>query len=129
VTEQPGYDEVEAARAYGDMVNAPLRPETIAALNERLASGDYPVTLVPRRQAADFYEDDEDPAKIRAAFEVGPHGFTVPLDRVEITYATRATTYAQALLAELGIHAPTSEAELDALIERACRLIQDAAED
>ena len=89
------------------MVNTPLRPETIAALNEWLASGDYPVTLVGYEAAR----------------------FTAPPGRIEITYATRATTYDQAVLAELGIHAPTSEAELDALIERASRLIQDATED
>jgi hypothetical protein len=126
MTETPDYDEAEAARTYRDKVNAPLRPETIAALNERLASGDYPVRHVPRKQGADFYEEDEDLAKIRAAFEAGPPRFTVPPGRIEITYATRATTYEQEVLAELGIHAPTSETELDALIERVSRLIDDA---
>ena len=106
MSEQPDRDEA-TNHTYRDKVNAPLRPETIAALNERLASGDYPVTLIGCEAA----------------------GFTAPPDRIEITYATRATTYAQEVLAELGIRAPTSETELDALIERVSRLIQDAAED
>lgn len=34
--------ERDDGRSYGKAVNAPLSPETIAALNERLASGNYP---------------------------------------------------------------------------------------
>jgi hypothetical protein len=34
--------EQDGADSYAAMVNAPLRPETIKALRERLASGDYP---------------------------------------------------------------------------------------
>jgi hypothetical protein len=42
-------DPEAAAHSYRDKVNAPLRPETIAALNERLAAGNMPTVLVPRR--------------------------------------------------------------------------------
>lgn len=43
-----GHDET-ADHSYRDKVNAPLRPETIAALNERLAAGNMPTVVVPRR--------------------------------------------------------------------------------
>lgn len=45
--EEP-YDEAND-HTYRDMVNAPLRPETIAALNKRLAAGDVPVIKVESR--------------------------------------------------------------------------------
>lgn len=48
-----GIDEERAeADRYADMVNAPLRPETIAAIAERIKSGDFPVRKIkPREQS------------------------------------------------------------------------------
>lgn len=47
-----GYDET-ADHSYRDKVNAPLRPETIAALNARLVAGNMPTVVVPRRKAVE----------------------------------------------------------------------------
>lgn len=44
-------DEQAGADRYAAMVNAPLRPETIAAINERLKAGDVPVRKVKARGA------------------------------------------------------------------------------
>lgn len=42
-------EELDSADRYADMVNAPLRPETIAAIAERIKAGDLPVRKVRAR--------------------------------------------------------------------------------
>lgn len=44
-----GIDGDDEADSYADMVNAPLRLETIAAIAERIKSGDFPVRKVKAR--------------------------------------------------------------------------------
>lgn len=46
--------EMEEGGRYADMVNAPLRPETVAAIAKRIKSGDLPTrTIKPRKDTND----------------------------------------------------------------------------
>lgn len=51
-TELGTAEEVAEADSYAAMVNAPLRPETIAAIAERIKSGDMPVRKVKARESS-----------------------------------------------------------------------------
>lgn len=70
----------QAEPSYADKVNAPLSPETIAALNAELASGNYARYRKPQKAA------EPEPEVIEVTREEFEEGARLSLERLGLTY-------------------------------------------